>query len=120
MRLTFSPAQLHDLHLKGRLELASDYSDEPDIITAGLIQDGARHILMGKGSIETSCPVVILQGGADSDVPPEHAMKLLSHLTLDPVTFTLVPDGDHRLSRDADLERLVRIVSRLVEAGEAG
>lgn len=113
MRTKFSPAELHDLHAKGRVEQPSDHSDEPYILTEKLISDGARHLMFGKGSIVTGCPVTILQGGEDTDVPPEHALKLLSHLTQDPVTFTLVPDGDHRLNRDQDLAQLSEIIRRL-------
>lgn len=114
MRATFTPAELHDLHNKGRVEQASDYSDEPYVLTEQLIADGSHHLLFGKGSIVTGCPVHILQGGKDTDVPPEHALKLLSHLTLDPVRFTLIPDGDHRLSRDEDLAKLKSAVLELV------
>lgn len=115
MRETFTPEELHTLHAAGRVERPSDYSDEPNVITEKLIVDGTRHILMGKGSIVTNCPVAILQGGQDTDVPVAHALKLLSHLTLDPVSFTLVPDGDHRLSRPEDLERLKQTVRGFIE-----
>lgn len=115
MRLTFSPEELHDLHMKGRVEQPSDYGDEPYVLTEKLISDGARHLLFGKGSIVTGCPVHILQGGQDPDVPPEHALKLLSHLTQDPVNFTLIPDGDHRLSRDEDLAKLCDVVTQLAK-----
>lgn len=115
MRLTFTPQELHDLHMKGRVEQPSDYSDEPYVLTETLISDGAKHLLFGKGSIVTGCPVHILQGGQDTDVPPAHALKLLSHLTQDPVGFTLIPDGDHRLSRDEDIAKLRDIVTRLAE-----
>jgi pimeloyl-ACP methyl ester carboxylesterase len=115
MRMTFSPEQLHDLHAKGRVEQPSDYSDAPYILTERLIVDGTRHLLLGEGSIVTGCPVAILQGGKDTDVPVSHTLKLLSRLTLDPVTFTLVPDGDHRLSRPEDLARMKETVRRLVE-----
>ena len=113
MRDAFTPAELHQLHAAGRVEQPSDYSEEPYVLTEKLIVDGAHHILMGKGSIVTGCPVAILQGGQDTDVPVAHALKLLSHLTLDPVTFTLIPDGDHRLSRPEDLELLKQTVRRL-------
>ncbi len=113
MRLTFSPEELHDLHMKGRVEQPSDYADEPYILTEKLISDGAKHLLFGKGSIVTGCPVHILQGGQDTDVPPAHALKLLAHLTQDPVGFTLIPDGDHRLSRVPDLEKLKDVISRM-------
>lgn len=115
MRASFSEQELQDLHTKGRVEQPSEYSDEPYVLTQKLIEDGARHLLFGKGTISTQCPVVILQGGRDPDVPPSHAMKLLSHLTSDPVVFTLIPDGDHRLSRDQDLEKLKDALTQLIE-----
>lgn len=116
MRAGFSPAELHDLHMKGRVEQPSLYSDAPYVITEKLITDGARHLLLGKGSIVTSCPVHILQGGRDPDVPPAHALKLVSHLTQDPVRFTLIPDGDHRLSRDQDLAKLRHAIDEMLSA----
>jgi dipeptidyl aminopeptidase/acylaminoacyl peptidase len=54
--------------------------------------------------------VTILQGAKDKDVPKEHALKLVQHLVNDPVTFTLIPDGDHRLSRPEDLALLDRAI----------
>ena len=116
MRATFTPAELHDLHAMGRVERPSEYADEPYVLTEKLIVDGSRHVLMGHGSIVTFCPVAILQGGQDETVPVAHALRLLSHLTLDPVTFTLIPDGDHRLSRPEDLERLKQVVAGLAES----
>lgn len=109
----FTEAERADLKEKGRVEQPSDYSDEPYVLTRALIEDGERHLLF-LGPIRTHCPVAILQGGKDTDVPPAHALKLVSHLISDPVTFTLIPDGDHRLSRDADLEALRQTVLRLV------
>lgn len=110
---SFTDAELADLWEKGRVEQPSDYSDEPYVLTRELIEDGESHLLFG-GPIRTHCPVAILQGGKDTDVPPAHALKLVSHLISDPVTFTLIPDGDHRLSREADLEKLGQTVMRLV------
>ena len=94
---------------RGYVELPSDYSSEPYRLTRTLIEDGRKHLLFG-ASIETGCPVTILQGGRDTDVPRAHAEKLVAHLTVDPVTLTLVPDGDHRLSRERDLLLLRRVV----------
>ena len=59
------------------------------------------------GPIDTHCPVHILQGMRDPDVPPSHALKLVSLLPADDVTLSLIPDGDHRLSRPQDLDMLV-------------
>jgi pimeloyl-ACP methyl ester carboxylesterase len=113
MRATFTRRQKKELKDTGVVLQPSDYGD-PYPLTAGLLEDGERHLLFGRG-ILTNCPVTILQGGMDRDVPREHAMKLVQHLLTDPVTFTLVPDGDHRLSRDEDLALLERTLARSVD-----
>ena len=107
-----------ELRSTGRLEKPSDYSDEPYILTLGLIEDGKQH-LFGSALIETGCPVHILQGALDTDVPPPHALKLASQMPLDDVALSLIPDGDHRLSRPQDLQRLTRSIDTLLE-GIAG
>jgi pimeloyl-ACP methyl ester carboxylesterase len=114
MREEFSAEEVRALATAGVVLQPSPYSDEPYPITARLIEDGVKHLLFG-GVIETGCPVVILQGGKDPDVPQEHALKLVSHLLHDPVTLTIVPDGDHRLSREQDLKLIEAAVRRLVE-----
>ena len=88
---------------------------EPYPITRGLIEDGDRH-LFGDRLIETGCPVHILQGVLDADVPWRHAQALVAKLATDDVVLTLVKDGDHRLSRPEDLARLRAAVTAL--AGE--
>ena len=65
--------------------------------------------------LDTHCPVHILQGMQDPDVPHTHAQKLLEFLPKDDVTLTLIKDGDHRLSRPEDLAVLKRSVSAMVE-----
>jgi pimeloyl-ACP methyl ester carboxylesterase len=109
----FTATERERLEQDGHVDQPSQYSDEPYCITRRLIEDGATHLLFGD-VIETGCPVTILQGGRDPDVPPAHAIKLVTHILHDPVTLTLIPDGDHRLSREADLERLREAVLRLV------
>jgi pimeloyl-ACP methyl ester carboxylesterase len=88
----------------------SAYSDEPYLITRRLIEEGREHLLLGD-MIETGCPVRILQGVLDPDVPWNHAVDLASRLAQDDVVVTLVKDGDHRLSRPEDIERLIRAVA---------
>ena len=87
----------------------SAYQEEPYPITRGLIEDGRKHLLLG-GMIETGCPVRILQGVQDPDVPWQHAVELTSRFARDDVVLTLVKDGDHRLSRPEDIERLIAAV----------
>ncbi len=92
----------------------SAYSDEPDVYTRELIEDGRKHLLFG-GMIRTRCPIVVLQGMQDPDVPYAHALALMERLGGDPVTLTLVKDGDHRLSRPQDLRLLFEAVGRMAE-----
>jgi pimeloyl-ACP methyl ester carboxylesterase len=94
----------------GSWSRASDYSEEPTVVTRRLIEEGRNHLLLG-GMIETGCPVRILQGVADPDVPWQHAVDLTSRLARDDVVLTLVKDGDHRLSRPEDIERLLGAVA---------
>ena len=88
----------------------SAYGEEPYPITKKLIEDGSKHLLLG-GLIETGCPVHILQGVQDPDVPWKHAERLVSHLAGSDVVLTLIKDGDHRLSRPEDIERLLSAVA---------
>jgi alpha-beta hydrolase superfamily lysophospholipase len=92
----------------------SEYSDEPYPITRALIEDGDRHLL-GDRLIEVGCPVLILQGMEDKDVPWRHAQTLVTRLASDDVVLTLVKDGDHRLSRAEDIERLCSAIDGLIE-----
>lgn len=108
-----SEAQKRELATLGYYERDSAYGDGMYRYTRRLIEDGAHHLLFGS-VIETGCPVHILQGGQDPDVPPEQAQRLLTHILHDPVTYTLIPDGDHRLSREQDLERLRAAVMGMV------
>jgi pimeloyl-ACP methyl ester carboxylesterase len=109
----FSAAERADLETLGHVDQPSAYSDTPYRITRALIEDGEQHRLFGK-PIETGCPIVVLQGGQDPDVPQAHAIRLVTHLLHDPVTLTLIPDGDHRLSRPQDLALLDAAIERLV------
>lgn len=110
-----SEAQRSDLSTKGYCSEPSDYSPEPNIYTRKLIEDGARNLVM-EDVIETGCPVHIIQGMADPDVPYTHALDLVSLLPADGVVLTLVRDGDHRLSREIDLSRIEQAVLDLVAA----
>ncbi|PBB26895.1 MULTISPECIES: alpha/beta hydrolase [unclassified Mesorhizobium] len=110
-------AQKRALAERGFFEEPSDYSAEPYVYTRALIEDGRNNLTM-TGPIDTHCPVHILQGLADPDVPSSHALKLVSLLPADDVTLSLIPDGDHRLSRPQDLDMLVRAVGDMAGRGK--
>jgi pimeloyl-ACP methyl ester carboxylesterase len=88
----------------------SEYDDGGYAITRNLLEDGARWSIL-PGPVPIDIPVRVLQGGADPDVPWTHALELANALTSQDVVFTLIKDGDHRLSRPQDLERLVAAVA---------
>lgn len=98
------------LESEGVWERPSQYSEQPYLITHRLIEEGRQHLLLG-GLIEVGCPVRILQGVLDPDIPWRHAVELVSRLAQDDVILTLVKDGDHRLSRPEDIERLIRAIA---------
>lgn len=110
-------AQRRDLVEMGYFEEPSEYSPEPYIYTRALIEDGRQNLVM-TGPIHTHCPIHIIQGLADPDVPYSHALKLMSLLPADDATLSLVPGGDHRLSRPQDLELITRAVGETI--GRAG
>jgi pimeloyl-ACP methyl ester carboxylesterase len=108
----FSPEAKREIEQAGVWARPSPYSEEPYLITRGLIEDGRRHLLLD-GMIETGCPVRILQGVQDTDVPWQHAIELTARFAQDDVVLTLVKDGDHRLSRPEDIDRLTAAVAEL-------
>jgi pimeloyl-ACP methyl ester carboxylesterase len=106
----FSAEIKRELEDKGVWLRPSEYADQPYVITKRLIVEGRAHLLLG-GLIEIGCPVRILQGVQDPDVPWQHAVELVSRLAQDDVVLSLVKDGDHRLSRPEDIARMVRAVA---------
>jgi pimeloyl-ACP methyl ester carboxylesterase len=109
----FSPQDQATLKAAGRLERPSAYSSEPNVVTYALIEDGDQNAVLN-APIELACPVTILQGMDDPDVPWRHALALVDRLPTANVTLTLIRDGDHRLSRPADLDLLTEAVARIL------
>lgn len=108
----FSEAERQAILETGRLEQPSQYAPEPNVITRALIEDGSNHLLMDD-PYPFDGPIHILQGGADPDVPEAHVRTLAALLPQESLTFELIPDGDHRLSRPQDLERLQEAAEKL-------
>ena len=106
----FPPEVKREIEERGAWARPSQYSEEPYLITRGLIEEGRSHLLLDH-MIETGCPVRILQGVQDPDVPWQHAVELSARFAQDDVVLTLVKDGDHRLSRPEDIERLLAAVA---------
>lgn len=109
---TMTFEQRRTLMDEGALHIPSQYG-EPYPITRGLIEDGRKHLLL-EAPIALDCPVRLLHGQCDPDVPWEMALRIAEQLTSEDVQVTLVKDGDHRLSRPQDLALLMRTVGALL------
>lgn len=96
---------------EGRWVRPSEYGPG-QVITRGLIEDGRANLVLG-APFAVGCPVRILQGVADPDVPWQHALRLVSCLAEDDVVLSLIKDGDHRLSRPEDIERILAAVAEI-------
>jgi pimeloyl-ACP methyl ester carboxylesterase len=109
----FSPEIRQEIESKGVWMRPSEYGDgAPYPITRTLIEEGRNHLLLGS-SIEVGCPVRILQGAKDPDVPWQHAFALSHRLPADDVVLTMIQDGDHRLSRPQDIARVIAAVAEI-------
>lgn len=109
-----SEAQRAELAARGRLEMPSQYAETPTIVTRNLIEEGRRHLLLA-APIGIHCPVRLLHGMADPDVPHALSLELADRLAGDDVRVTLIKDGDHRLSRPQDLALLAQLVDELAQ-----
>ena len=115
MWAAFSPGQRAALMRDGRLELPSDYSDEPYVITRRLIEDGREHLVL-RDPLPLPFPVRLLQGTADADVPQERALALLAHASGPDIRLTLVKGADHRFSEPRELALLGATLDEAVAA----
>src|ERR1700730_7028281 len=107
----FSPEIKQEIETKGVWLRPSQYG-EAYPITRALIEEGRNHPLLGI-AIDGGCPVRILQGAQDPDVPWQHAFALAHRLPSDDVVLTMIQDGDHRLSRPQDIARIIAAVTEL-------
>jgi len=111
----FTPEQRATLECDGVLRQPSDYGEEPYTITRRLLEEGRRHLIMGR-PIPLACPVRLIHGTADHDVPWKLSLELMESLETDDVEVTLVKGGGHRLSEPPDLARLAATVAALSDA----
>ena len=109
----FSDEVREEIRTKGVWMRPSEYGDgTPYPITRALIEEGRNHLLLGS-AIEVGCPVRILQGAQDPDVPWQHAFALAHRLPAEDVVLTMIQDGDHRLSRPQDIARIMAAVAEM-------
>jgi pimeloyl-ACP methyl ester carboxylesterase len=110
----FTPGQKDSLRRLGQCVESSDYSDEPYVTTWDFWKSGQDNLLLDR-EIALECPVRLIHGQADESVPWKIAMQLAEALYSSDVQTLLIKDGDHRLSRESDIARLIALVDSLLE-----
>ena len=113
----FSDAQRQTLVDAGRVELPSDYADQPYIITRRLIEEGRSRLVL-RDALDLPFPVRLLQGTADTDVPVSVALRLLDHATSPDLRLTLVKGADHRFSTPDCLAMIPQAITDILKLGQ--
>ncbi|HZT52670.1 MAG TPA: alpha/beta hydrolase [Stellaceae bacterium] len=109
------PQSVRDAILaEGAVRVPSAYAPEGYLITRRLIEEGRHHLVTDR-PVRLACPVRLLHGMRDVDVPWETSLALAERLEGADVQLLLVKDGDHRLSRDSDLALLLRTLEPLID-----
>lgn len=116
MLTRLSADQLASLKRDGILRRPSRYSDEPDILTWRLIEEGRKHLVL-RAPLRIAGPVHLFHGLKDPDVPWELSQRVLQHIESPDVAATFTKDGDHRLSTPPDIARLLAAVEAMCRDG---
>ncbi len=114
----FSPEQKQTLLRDGRVLIDDCYAEEPYPVSRRLIEDGRQHLLL-HGPINLTCPIRLIHGQKDEDVPWRTALRLQEHLISDDIEVTLVKSSGHRLSEPADIARMLDVLESLLRKVEA-
>jgi pimeloyl-ACP methyl ester carboxylesterase len=115
MWAVFPAEKREQLARDGVLYEPSDYAEKPYGITMKLIEDGRRHLLLRGAPLPLTCPLRLLHGMRDPDVPWQRSLTLADKIAAEDVRVVLIKDGDHRLSREHDLALLCDTVGDLLK-----
>ena len=107
-----SDVQREAMRRDGRLLRPSPYAADPDVLTLRLVEEGRRHLVL-RAPIPLFCPVRLLHGSADADVPWQSSLALLERLESRDARLLLIKDGDHRLSEPPQIEAMLAAVAEL-------
>ncbi len=118
MRGRLSDATSEQLRERGYFMRDSDDGEAPYPVTRKLLEEGANHLLL-RGAVRLTRPVRLIHGMRDESVPWEVSLRLANALEGDDVRLTLIKDGEHRLSRPADIALIASTAEGLAEAGGA-
>ena len=117
MKTAMSSEMKEALDQEGVWYEPSEYSDEPTPITQKLLLDGDQQLVLNQ-PITLTCPVRLIHGMRDPDVPWQKALRISENLESSDVEIILTKDGEHRLSEPSDLERMIEQVATLCRLAE--
>ncbi|WP_158548562.1 alpha/beta hydrolase [Parvularcula marina] len=108
------PEEMWDtLQREGRLEIPSEFDDFVMVYTKAMFDDGEKQRVLDK-PLKADCPIRMLSGMEDDVVPFPHVIRYADHIEGEDITVTLIKSGDHRLSTEADIARLLDTIGELV------
>ena len=114
VRPQMTDEQKKELDKQGFFEVPYEKDMDPVPFTKIFLDDGDKNLVM-EGLIDINCPVHIIQGMDDNEVPYQHTLELVEHLPFNNVTLTLVKDGEHHLSRPEDIAIILDGLKMLIE-----
>ncbi len=114
----FTAIQMADLQEYGKVEVPNCYDDEPYIITRDFIAESGNHLVLD-GEIDINCPVYLIHGMQDEDVPWEFSVTLNEKIKSKDVKTMLVDDGDHRMSSPKHLAIIIRTIDKMLRKVDA-
>ncbi len=114
-----SPSERGRLDTEGVVHLANPYGEAPTPVTKAIIEDGRKHLVL-RGEIPLTCPVRLIHGLEDRDVPWRTSVRLAERLQSVDCEVALIKGAGHRLSEAADLARLTATVERLLVRLDSG
>lgn len=109
-----SPGERAVLDAGGIVNLSSVYDPSPTPLNKRFLDNGREHLLL-RDEIALDCPVRLIHGMQDADVPWRTSLRLAERLRTTDLEVTLIKDGEHRLSREDDLENLCAVLEKLLQ-----
>ncbi|HEY7959855.1 MAG TPA: alpha/beta hydrolase [Sphingomicrobium sp.] len=110
----FTAGQKERLQAQDRIEESNPYGTEPSVFTRGFWHSGQRLLLLGK-PIAIDCPVRLLHGELDEEVPPDVAIRIMRAIRSGDVQLNLLKGGGHRLSQPHEIDAILSTVAALLE-----
>ena len=112
---TLSHEEKREVEATGKWILPSQHTEEPYVLDSIVIEEARQHVLQEKELYPICCPVRLLHGMKDGDVPYQVSLDLVNQLESDDVQLTLIKDGGHRLSDAHNLQLLTKTLGHLID-----